>query len=29
MSTLSLRLPSSVHRHIKEIAQKGGGLLIN
>ena len=25
MSTLSLRLPSSVHRHIKEIAQKGGG----
>ncbi len=24
MSTLSLRLPSSVHRHIKEIAQKEG-----
>lgn len=24
MSALSLRLPSSVHRHIKEIAQKEG-----
>ena len=24
MSTLSLRLPQSIHRHIKEIAQKEG-----
>ena len=24
MSTLSLRLPDSIHRHIKEIAQKEG-----
>jgi uncharacterized protein (DUF1778 family) len=24
MSTLSLRLPDSIHRHIKEIAQKDG-----
>ena len=24
MSALSLRLPSSIHRHIKEIAQKEG-----
>ena len=24
MSTLSLRLPNSIHRHIKELAQKEG-----
>ncbi len=29
MSALSLRLPDSVHRHIKELAQQEGGASIS